>query len=540
VIEITKAREAEKYFNVTGTCYSKRHYMVDLTERLEKIKKLVDRGEYFVISRARQYGKTTTLKALEQYLRSEYIVLSLSFQRMSTAKFQTEFTFAAAFAEELCRSTRKKTFREREASIIQILEKREEEGGKEFDLVALFNALGEICALVEQPVVLMVDEIDSASNNQIFLDFLAQLRDGYLEREELATFHSVILAGVYDIRNLKLKIRPEEEHKYNSPWNVAAEFDLDMSFSIKDISGMLAEYEAVWQTGMEVKEIAELLYEYTSGYPFLVSWLCKYIDETLVGIEGFPDKRAAWSKAGILEAVKAFLNTPNTLIDDMRKKIADYSELREMLYTILFSGQSFPFNPDHTIVEIGMMFGFIKNVSGRIAVANRIFETRLYNLFLSEELIGSKSYAAGDVDKNQFVKNGRLNMELVLRKFVKHFTEVYSDSNEGFLEENGRRFFLLYLKPIINGVGNYYVEAQTRDRKRTDVIVDYRGQQYVIEMKIWHGEEYNQRGKEQLAAYLKYYQLEEGYLLSFNFNKKKMIGVKEIYCEGKRIIEAVV
>ena len=123
----------------------------------------------------------------------------------------------------------------------------------------------------------------------------------------------------------------------------------------------------------------------------------------------------------------------------MRKKIADYSELREMLYTILFSGQSFPFNPDHTIVEIGMMFGFIKNVSGRIAVANRIFETRLYNLFLSEELIGSKSYAAGDVDKNQFVKNGRLNMELVLRKFVKHFTEVYSDSNEGFLEENGRR-----------------------------------------------------------------------------------------------------
>ena len=76
---------------------------------------------------------------------------------------------------------------------------------------------------MEQPVVLMVDEIDSASNNQIFLDFLAQLRDGYLEREELATFHSVILAGVYDIRNLKLKIRPEEEHKYNSPWNVAAE-----------------------------------------------------------------------------------------------------------------------------------------------------------------------------------------------------------------------------------------------------------------------------------------------------------------------------
>ena len=72
------------------------------------------------------------------------------------------------------------------------------------------------------------------------------------------------------------------------------------------------------------------------------------------------------------------------------------------------------------------------------------------------------------------------------------------------------------------------------------MIVDYRGQQYVIEMKIWHGEEYNQRGKEQLAAYLKYYQLEEGYLLSFNFNKKKTVGVKEVVLGDKLLIEAVV
>ena len=42
------------------------------------------------------------------------------------------------------------------------------------------------------------------------------------------TFHSVILAGVYDIKNLKLKMRPEETHQYNSPWNIAAKFDVSM------------------------------------------------------------------------------------------------------------------------------------------------------------------------------------------------------------------------------------------------------------------------------------------------------------------------
>lgn len=59
----------------------------------------------------------------------------------------------------------------------------------------------------------LVIEIDSAANNQVFLDFLAQLRYHYLERAKRAVpaFHSVILAGVYDIRRLRMKIRPEDE-----------------------------------------------------------------------------------------------------------------------------------------------------------------------------------------------------------------------------------------------------------------------------------------------------------------------------------------
>lgn len=131
-------------------------------------------------------------------------------------------------------------------------------------------------------------------------------------------------------------------------------------------------------------------------------------------------------------------------------------------------------------------------------------------------------------------------MELILQKFVKHFTDVYSDNDTRFIEENGRRLFLLYLKPIINGVGNYYIEAQTRDMKRTDIIIDYCGQQYIIEMKIWHGEEYNKRGEAQLIGYLENYHLKKGYLLSFNFNKKKHIGVKKLHFGDKTIIEAVV
>ena len=131
-------------------------------------------------------------------------------------------------------------------------------------------------------------------------------------------------------------------------------------------------------------------------------------------------------------------------------------------------------------------------------------------------------------------------MRRVLERFVFHFQEIYGDKDNKFVEEYGRRFFLLYLRPIINGTGNYYVEAQTRDKKRTDVIVDYHGEQFIVEMKLWYGKEYHEKGEAQLVDYLNIYHKQTGYLLSFNFSKKKEIGVFERNIDGKRIIEAVV
>ena len=218
----------------------------------------------------------------------------------------------------------------------------------------------------------------------------------------------------------------------------------------------------------------------------------------------------------------------------------EYPDLKRMLYAILFQGERVAYNPDNKIIELARMFGYVVNDHGIVRVANRIFETRLYNLFLSEEELESVMSRKAKQDRNQFVPNGMLDMERVLGKFVEYFHDIYGENDEKFIEDYGRKFFLLYLKPIINGTGNYYIEAQTRDAKRTDVVVDYLGEQFVIELKIWHGKEYNERGERQLAEYLDYFHKEKGYMLSFNFNKKKEIGVKELRIEGKTIIEAVV
>lgn len=73
-----------------------------------------------------------------------------------------------------------------------------------------------------------------------------------------------------------------------------------------------------------------------------------------------------------------------------------------------------------------------------------------------------------------------------------------------------------------------------------DVVIYYHGEQHIIEMKVWRGNAYNERGEKQLSDYLDYFHLNKGYMLSFNFNKKKEIGVREIFLGDKVLIEAVV
>ncbi len=249
--------------------------------------------------------------------------------------------------------------------------------------------------------------------------------------------------------------------------------------------------------------MAGLIYEYTSGYPFLVSRICKLMDERVAGQE-------------------------------------DYPELGTILYQILFTGKTVPYSPLNKSIETAEMFGFIKNVGKNVVIASRVFEMVLYDYFLSKELLANQVYDAGLVEKNRFITGGRLNMRLVLERFVVHFNDLYKDQDGHFLEEAGRRYFLLYLKPIINGTGNYYIEAETRNRERTDVVVDYRGEQFVIEMKIWRGNAYHTRGEKQLTDYLDYYHLKKGYMVSFRFNQKKEPKVAEILLGDKVLVEAVV
>lgn len=223
----------------------------------------------------------------------------------------------------------------------------------------------------------MIDEVDKSSDNQIFLAFLGLLRNKYLERQQKRdhTFKSVILAGVYDIKNLKLKLRPEEETKFNSPWNVAVDFAVDMSFSPEDISTMLRDYEQDHGT------------------------------EALLRRES------------------------NTLFDDMVKRLADHPKLKQLTQDILFCGTRYSFERENQLINLGLVLGFLKENDGMVAIGNRIFEAAMEDTM----------YRVGAMEQSQYIFNGKLQMKRVLEKFCEHFTEIYGGSDEKFVEKEGRR-----------------------------------------------------------------------------------------------------
>lgn len=514
-----------KWFNITGPCIPEDHYMVDMSRKLEEIKEMVDRRFYFTINRGRQYGKTTTLTALESYLADDYTIISLSFQGMGDASFACEEKFCQEFL----------------TAVSRYLEWSGLAEGWLDETVVTFSELSRHITkrCQDKKMVLMIDEVDQASNHRVFLNFLGILRDKFILRSKKQdfTFHSVILAGVYDIKNIKLKMIQEglhaltsREQQYNSPWNIAARFKVALSFSAEDIAGMLSSYEADDQTGMAVRVIAEDIYFYTNGYPVLVSSICRYVAEEL---------EKNWTVAGVREAVKRLVReTDNELFKSLSQNLEGNDSVHQLLYDVLILGVRRSFSVDNSTVSLAYRYGYIQDVNGLVNVANKIFEIRMTDYFISKD-----EERMGGVPNGGFIsevtRDGRFQMDLCLKRFLVHWQEIYTEQEGKFIENQCRIIFLTYLKPILNGVGFSFIETALTDDRRMDLVVIYNNERFVLELKTWKGQRYNEQGVAQLLGYMDKVGEEKGYLLTFDFRKNpKFVKPQWVDYEGRQIFEA--
>ncbi|MBF0224811.1 MAG: AAA-like domain-containing protein [Desulfobacterales bacterium] len=512
-----------KKFNYTGVCIPEKHYMVNISNKLSKIMEMIEEGEYFTINRPRQYGKTTTLDMLERTLPDkDYLAILISFEGVGDLMFQDEIRFSKDFLEILSENI---------LSHKNLSEYLRQESGQVIGLRDISKVITSIVQKTEKKIVLMIDEVDKSSNNQLFLNFLGMLRNKYLNRNKgkNSTFHSVILAGVHDVKSLKLKIRSTDEQKYNSPWNIAVDFKVDLSFSPEEIRTMLDEYRIDKNVKIDAGQISEKLYYYTSGYPFLVSKLCRIIDDEIM----HEKKEIEWTEKDVEAAVQIILKESNTNFDSLIKNLENNEKLYQTVYQIIIEGLEKTYNIHNPVINMGIMYGIFRE-NYKVKIHNRIYEQLIYN-YLSSKLETSMDIGSYNFRNNFLQADGYLDFSKILIKFQEFMRKEYSERDISFLERNGRLIFLAFLKPVINGKGYDFKEVQISEEKRLDVVVTYLERRYVVELKVWHGPEAHAKGILQLKDYIDRIDVNEGYLIIYDFRGKKEWKQEQIMVENKEI-----
>ena len=511
-------------FNVTGTCVKSKHYMVDTSSKIDKIIKLIENESYFTINRPRQYGKTTTLSLLRKALSEKYLVLGLSFEGVSDESYIDD----EAFIEMLYGQIKDKLELFADESLITLID--------EMKNLDNFNDLNRFITRFvkesDKEVILFIDECDESTNNDIFLKFLGVLRKKYLLRtEELdVTFKSVILAGVHDVKNLKYKVRAGETEQTNSPWNIAENFNVDMSFNEVEVRSLLEDYLSENPSMMmDVELIASKVHYFTNGYPFFVSYLCKMIHEEFEGCD-------KWSVHNLEQAVNELLLIKTTNFDSLIKNIQNHEDLANLVRLILIKGEDVPFGSSAPAMEKGLMYGVLaRSMNNKLIIHNPIYEMKIYSYLMGKMMTDNMSVVKSQPFAKYVNEDGSLDMSLMMEKYSEYLKALYDDNQDKFIENNARLLFSIFTKTIINGTGFMYHEPVISDRRRLDVMITYNHFKYIVELKIWHGPAYYEDAKQQLADYLEREQLDVGYMVVHDFRKEqhRRFTMEELNVKGK-------
>jgi energy-coupling factor transporter ATP-binding protein EcfA2 len=525
-----------KEFNITGTCFPQLHYMADTSAKFNNALQLIEKGKYFAITRPRQFGKTTMLETLKRQLiqSPEWLVFNTSFEGIDSETGADMKAFCRAFVVLLSRSMLNLDNTELE----EYLKIKSEQ----------VNTLGDVSILItdlvnktHKKMVLLVDEVDKSSNNQLFLDFLAMLRNKYLYRYDKsnATFHAVVLAGLHDIKSLKSKINPEASAQYNSPWNIAADFNVVMELQPNEIVPMLEDYCQEQQVTMDTEGVAEALFYYSSGYPFLVSAMCKWIDEQLL-----PTKLAhpntigterEWTVFDVETAadylIRSSRNTTN--FDTLIKNLENHPDLYDLVYRMVIENEFIPYNNYAPLISLGLLHGIFRNGQG-VNIHNRIYREIIVN-YMTVKTITEKKSLHIEATESYLLANNQLDMRKVLLKFQELMQIEYSKKDSLFVERNGRLLFLAFLKPIINGKGYAFKEPEVSEERRMDIAVTFFQHKYILELKMWRGDKAHKKGLMQLTDYLERQKQPQGYLVIFEQNIEKTWKKGWIRSNGKKI-----
>ncbi len=504
-----------RFFNTEGPVRPDDHYAIPPLARGDKdeILKLIRDKRYFVLHAPRQTGKTSALIALRDLLNSgevgEFRCVNVNVEVGQVARDDTARGMRAIIGS-LADSAMLLGDDYPSGAWLEVMANTGPEN-------ALKGLLIRWCVANPVPLVLLVDEIDSLVGDTL-LSVLRQLRAGYENRPK-GFPHSIVLCGVRDIRDYRIRSSTGEVIAGGSPFNVAAK-----SLRLGDF-GKAETYALIQQHTDETEQpftsaARKAVWEQTQGQPWLVNALCA---GACFDNEAGRDRSRAITKEDIFAAREELILSRRTHLDQLVHKLEE-ERVRRVVEPILSGGVA-----QHQVrdLEYARDLGLLAADSPP-RIANPIYQEvvpRELGYVLQDSLDLQPTWYVDDA--------GALDMHKLLAAFETFFSEHaehWLDHLGDYREAGPQLILQAYLQRVVNGGGRIEREYGL-GRGRTDLLVLWPReagqpsdlwQRIVIECKVLRGSDRKglegtiERGVEQTLGYMTKCRATEGHLVLFD------------------------
>ena len=501
-----------RFFNTEGPVRPDDHYAIPSLGRMDvdELLALIRAKRYFVLHAPRQTGKTSALIALRDLLNGgevgSFRCVNVNVEVGQVARDDTARGMRSILSS-LASSARRLGDDYPDSVWPDILAKVGPDD-------ALRDLLGRWCVANPVPLVLLVDEIDSLVGDTL-LSVLRQLRAGY-EHRPGGFPQSVVLCGVRDIRDYRIRSSTGEVIAGGSPFNVAAKSLRMGDFTEAETRALVAQHTE--ETGQPFSAAAlDAVWAQTQGQPWLVNALCA---GACFDNKAGRDRSRTIEVDDVYAAREELILSRRTHLDQLAHKLEE-ERVRRVVEPILSGGEA-----RHQVRDLEYLrdLGLI-DTGEPPRIANPIYAEvvpRELGYILQSSLdVQAAWYVDGD---------GRLDMTRLLTAFGTFFGEHSGHWLGRFSEypEAGPQLILqAYLNRVVNGGGRIEREYGL-GRGRTDLLVLWpreAGQpsdlweRFVVECKVLRDSDRKslagtvERGVEQTLGYMAKCGAEEGHLV---------------------------
>ena len=511
-----------RFFNTEGPVVPADHYSVPPLERMDlpSILTLIRQKRYFVLHAPRQTGKTSVLTALRDLLNSgtegDFNCVLTSTEVGQAARENVSSAVAASIGMI---ATRARLLGD---DIPTRLAK--EVLADQDPHQAITELLVRWSMESPKPLVLLVDEIDALVGDSL-LSVLRQLRTGYEQRPDGFPW-SIVLCGVRDIQDYRIRSSSGEMIAGGSPFNVVAKSLRLGDFTQTEVQALVAQHTE--ETGQAFTDDAlATLWEQTQGQPWLVNALCA---EACFDDPAGTDRSRPITADAIWTARERLILSRRTHLDQLAHKLAE-PRVRRVVEPML-AGLAEVAGAEVGNLERERDLGYARDLGliaqeGEVRIANPI-----YAEVIPREL-GHATQATLPQQAAWFVKDdGDLDVDKLLEAFQSFFRE----NSEHWLgrfdyQEAGPQLILQsYLQRIINGGGRIQREYGL-GRGATDLLILWPTdptqpsdlwRRIVIECKVAYAAQHRsvariiEEGIEQTAGYMERCGADTGHLVVFD------------------------